>query len=169
MSDVYKEKKPYIVFWEGPYQFSEYEKLKTKRGHVLYQLYGTHPIYGSNVLLYIGLSGLDGRNDIKKRFEDHDNWVVDEYDDMTVRLGSIGIYNDKDWMEWEKLPDEAYEKPSESTIKNIEALLIYAHQPAYNQKSKGSTKSAKGIRIFNAGKMGQLLQELSYLYFVGVD
>jgi hypothetical protein len=48
----------------------------------------------------------------------------------------------------------------------VEALLIYAYQPAYNTKSKHNpSNQAKGLRIFNTGNVGYLLPEVSYRYF----
>jgi hypothetical protein len=37
------------IEWEGPYSLNQLDTLKD-----LYQIYGHHSVYGSNVLLYIG-------------------------------------------------------------------------------------------------------------------
>jgi hypothetical protein len=47
-----------------------------------------------------------------------------------------------------------------SLVEQVEALLIYAHQPAYNSMSKGSVTVAKGLRILNTGRLGHLLPEI---------
>ena len=126
---------------------------------MLYQLYGQHPVYGSNVLLYIGMT-----KDGAQRFEQHDQWVRDECDIMSFRLGSLGQFTS--WKEWDKL--EKYKKTKGEIVQKIEALLIYAHQPAYNAANKNSAKNiSANIRIFNSGKYGQLLPELSYRYYFG--
>jgi hypothetical protein len=43
------------IEWEGPYSLSQLDTLNDlRKDYGLYQIYGHHPIYGSNVLLYIG-------------------------------------------------------------------------------------------------------------------
>jgi hypothetical protein len=43
------------IEWEGPYSLNQLDTLKDlRKDHVLYQIYGHHPVYGSNVLLYTG-------------------------------------------------------------------------------------------------------------------
>jgi len=46
------------IKWEGPYSFKEVIEDRMFNSEAMdfgvYQLYGCHPVYGSNVLLYIG-------------------------------------------------------------------------------------------------------------------
>ena len=43
------------IDWDGPYRIEEINELNDeKKDYGIYQIYGTHPVYGSNVLLYIG-------------------------------------------------------------------------------------------------------------------
>jgi len=43
------------IEWAGPYSLDQLDTLKdVRKDHGLYQVYGHHPVYGSNVLLYIG-------------------------------------------------------------------------------------------------------------------
>jgi len=151
------KEKIYVVHWEGPYKWEEKESKVIEKSHVLYQIYGAHHLYGRDVLLYLG-STLRG----SIRLGEHDYWVSDEYDTIKFRLGSIGEF--KDWKDWENV--ERYKKPKDDKIvEQIESLLIYAHQPTYNQKCKYSPNNVKRIRVFNTGKLGQLFPELSSLYF----
>jgi hypothetical protein len=131
------------VHWEGPFPLQGKER-RTEEGHVIYQLYGSHHLYGRNVLLYIGITK---RGNVSPRLAEH-RWTSEEYDQMTVYLGSIGEFST--WKEWEEDKEETYEMADEETIKKVESLLIHAHQPVYNQRSK----------------MGQLFPEVSYRYFV---
>ncbi len=147
------------VHWEGPYEWKG-KNTTSKLGHAIYSIYGSHHLYGRNVLLYIGMTKRDNLN---HRLSEH-RWVAEEYDQTTVYLGSIGDFST--WNEWEQDDEETYDMPDEDLIKMVEALLIYSHQPAYNQKSKESAYAAKGIRIFNTGRIGQLFPEVSYRYFV---
>jgi hypothetical protein len=148
----------YVIFWEGPFPWDK-RKGKVKPQHVLYQIYGQHPVYGSNILLYIGMA-----QDVEKRLAQHEAWICDECDNVSVRVGSLGQF--KGWQEWEK--PGSYPKAATKIVKQIEALLIYAHQPAYNTANKSSAKEiSKNIRIFNSGHYGQLLPEVSYKYYFG--
>ncbi len=78
---------------------------------------------------------------------------------MTVRYGSI-----REFGGWKNKKPYLVEV---SVVKKVEALLIYANQPAYNSRNKADAEIAKGIRIFNSGKLGHLLPEVSYRYFLG--
>lgn len=149
----------YDIYWEGPFKWDEKESKIIKPYHVLYQIYGHHPVYGSNKLLYIGMTerGI-------QRINEHDAWVCYEFDPMTVRVGSLGKFTN--WADWEK-PGH-YGKADRKIVEKIEALLIYAHQPSYNATNKSSAEEkSRDIRVFNSGTFGQLLPELSYTYYFG--
>jgi hypothetical protein len=152
----------YNVHWEGPFNWEQVQS-KQDPGYVLYQIYGLHHLYGSNVLLYIGVSDRE-TGTLIDRLKEHDaSWFQYEYDKMAFRLGSIGEFFD--WDKWETDKDNApYEKIAPELAHKIEQLLIFAHQPAYNQINKESAQKAKGIRIFNTGLFGHLFPEVSYRY-----
>ena len=43
------------IEWDGPYTIGQLPELKNEvSDYGVYQVYGAHPVYGSNVLLYIG-------------------------------------------------------------------------------------------------------------------
>ena len=43
------------IQWQGPYSLKQLDILKDPRkDRGLYQIYGHHPVYGANVLLFIG-------------------------------------------------------------------------------------------------------------------
>ena len=146
----------YDIFWEGPYGWSK-RKVTPKRNHVLYAIFGTHYIYGSKTLLYIGRTRRAGG----KRLDEHDWWVEDESDEVFFKLASIGKFTN--WEVRGKRPK--YSPPSSEIIKRIESLLIYAHQPAYNSQNKQDLTAFYNIRVFNSGQSAPLLPELSYRYF----
>jgi len=146
----------YDVFWEGPFEWDK-RHPHLKDHHVLYAIEGTHPIYGRDVLLYIGRTDAG----IGNRLSNHEEWVEYEPDLIKVRVASVGEFIN--WEEWEKEGD--YPKADPDIVEQIEALLIYAHQPAYNTRGKSGLAPKIGIRIFNTGKSGLLLPELSYLYY----
>jgi hypothetical protein len=147
----------YDVFWEGPFEW-EKRQSHLKRRHVLYSIAGSHPVYGRDVLLYIGRTDAG----IGNRLSYHEEWVRYESDLVKVRVASVGEFTD--WEEWEK-NHLHYPKADANIVGKIEALLIYGHQLAYNTRGKSSLGAKIRIRIFNTGKSGLLLPELSYLYY----
>jgi hypothetical protein len=142
------------IYWEGPFKWGEHED-KLDECHVLYAFFGSHPAHGSNVLLYIGMTEW-----INNRMRVHAEWIEEEYDIASIRVASMGEISS--WAGWDDIP--RYEKADLNDIKSAEALLIYAHQPIYNRSSKDTLAIAKGLRIFNTGKIGSLLPEVSYRY-----
>jgi len=145
----------YDVYWEGPYEWKDCQ-AQVRECHVLYQIYGAHHLYGRDVLLYIGSSS----RGVEKRLKDHEEWVEDEYETVHVRLGSVDKFST--WEEWDE--DGDYDKADAKLVEQIEALLIYSHAPAYNERNIGQIPRAEGIRIFNSGHLGHLLPEVSYKY-----
>lgn len=151
----------YDVYWEGPWPFEECEK-QIKAQHVLYQLYGVHPVYGKEVLLYVGRTKRGFQ-----RLREHDWWVKYEADKYVVRAASVGLF--QNWKVWDNNMKTRHRhgKARDALVSHIERLLIHAHQPAYNQKGKGGGGFLAGIRVLNTGKFGTLLPELSSLYYFG--
>jgi len=144
------------VYWEGPYKWEEYKKSPLD-SHVLYALYGTHPAYGQDVLLYIGKT----ERNVGVRLSEHAYWIEDECDQTNVRVASLGEI--ESWEGWDE--EDRYKRAKDPDIEAVEALLIYAHQPAYNTKNKEGLKISRGIRVFNTGKFGSLLPEVSHRYY----
>jgi len=144
------------VYWEGPYEWGDHNK-HIKKSHVLYALYGTHPLYGRDVLLYIGKT----ERDVGIRLSEHGYWAEYECDRINIRVASMGEI--ESWKDWEE--GERYERAPDSDVEGVETLLIYAHQPAYNTRNKESLEKARNIRTFNTGRFGSLLPELSYRYY----
>ena len=143
------------VYWEGPFEWGRHEE-KLDAAHVLYAIYGSHPVYGSKVLLYIGRT-----ENINNRMHIHAQWIEEETEVVEIRVASMGKIDS--WEDWEK--DQRYAISKLEDVKHVESLLIYAHSPAYNTANKSSIGAARGIRIFNTGRIGSLLPEVSYRYW----
>ena len=155
-----KNEKIYEVYWQGPYKPKNIEKkIKQKdfEKYVLYSIYGSHPVYGDNVLLYIGMT----EQGVNNRLIQHDYWMDEErYGPSKIYVASIG-----DFKSWEESNNHSiFNKPDRKLIEKIESLLIYAHQPSQNKKNKNSADNSHGIRIFNTGQFGSLMPEISCLY-----
>jgi len=118
----------------------------------VYQIYGTHPIYGRNVLLYIGKTN----DTFISRISAHDDlWIKYEYDEVTIYTGTVvdeygdGIEREED----EKI-----------LIDSAELLLLYYCAPAYNSNSLQKLGVDEDIRLLNYGKIGSLPTEVSTLW-----
>ena len=153
------------VRWEGPFRWSKRPHFR-KPNHVLYALYGTHHLYGQNQLLYLGKT----EELLSTRLAEHKKWVQGEYDRMLVRIASVGEFPTVEawWKAWDT--KKRYKKAEPDVVDRIEALLIYANQPAYNSRLKSQANSTSAmLRIFNTGHWGLLLPEISHAYFVEGD
>jgi len=146
----------YVAHWEGPEVLDKHE---AQAEHVIYALYGAHHLYGRDVLLYIGKA----EKGTAKRLPAHYQWTAEEYDPVTVRVASIGKFTT--WDDWDEV--DRYPRAKPDVVCAVEALLIIAHQPAYNSQGKKWTRLAKGLRVFNTGHLGHLLPEISSSYFLG--
>lgn len=154
----------WIVHWDGPFSIDEATSQKQNYpGYVLYLLYGYHNLYGFNSLLYLGQTSAG----IKTRLGQHDDWIKDEYDEVSVRLGSVSKFTG--WDNWQKFKNQGnpYKYPKgKEIIERIEKLLIYANQPAYNVANKNDSKSSNNLRVFNSGHFGSIFPEISSWYFL---
>lgn len=156
------------INWKGPYRMDENDKLYEKftqtvydvekvfNGVGLYQVYGYHPVYGSNVLLYIGITT---KQSFSKRLKDR-VWKYDNFD-----VNNIEIYLGKLIGETKKIHLE----DEQNMIKNAEALLIYTHNPAKNSSNVLSVdiEQVKNIRVQNYGNLRSLMPEVSGNYWLG--
>ena len=115
----------------------------------IYQIYGDHPIYGHNRLLYIGKAQdqtfserLNNRADFKESiFYERISFIC---------IGMLylnDICNKDNW---------------KNMISEVEKLLIKGHSPAYNSNGiKGLFNEVENITVFNWGKYRELLPEIS--------
>ncbi len=150
----------YEVCWEGPYtsETIKVELSEHQSQYALYSVYGSHPVYGNNVLLYVGMT----KRGVLKRLAEHDYWMDEErYGLSQIYVASIGEFNS--WEESNEI--EKFDLPDTKVIEQIEQLLIYSNQPVHNIKSKRSVKVSKGLRVFNTNNYGSLLPEVSTLYY----
>ena len=139
------------IHWEGSYKLTELSTLmNATTDYGIYQIYGKHPVYGSDVLLYIGKADYQT---LGKRIS-QENWLdTNDSNNTKIYVGRLhGPHNPINDI-WSKEIDLA------------ERLLIYAHKPAYNARSISSLLDAElhNIHILNWGHHHDLLPELSGL------
>ena len=109
-----------IVWYE--YEFPFTEELSTAR---LYQIYGHHPAYGNDALLYIGRTTVGH----EKRLRDRNEFIESCARPTNVRIGTL--------VESNKHKEDAFNIPAvekDRMIKKAEDILIKAHTPAMNKQ-----------------------------------
>ena len=132
------------IEWVGSFSLDYViDELNGKDDYGLYQIYGTHIVYGANVLLYIGKAeGLT----FSQRFSQHSEWLSEE-EGVSIRIGRIAI------------DDYAYDSPDwREVLRDAEALTIYWHSPAYNS-SNIETYNGQQLKVVNRGERGALCAE----------
>ncbi len=150
----------YDVYWEGPFTLAEVitGNSAINQNHCLYQIYGDHPCYGHDVLLYIGQT----RQGIVQRFAQHHRRFSAECEEVKVFVGSCGVFTN--WVKWRETPQ--YGVIDGTLLNAIESLLIYAHQPAYNSREKcHPIFSGHNFRVFNTYRRKALMPEISTLFY----
>lgn len=137
--------------WEGPYKLTDIPSLNNEEwDYGIYQIYGKHPVYGSDVLLYIGKADLQT---LGKRIS-QENWLdTNDSNNTKIYVGRLHGPEIQSEEEWSVEIDLA------------ERLLIYVHKPAYNARSITSLPDSKlqDMHLLNWGHHRDLLPEVSGL------
>ena len=109
----------YEIYWQGPYTTETIDSIdeEDRENYVLYKIYGSHPLYGNNVLLYIGKT----KRGVNKRLKEHQHWIdMDQYGESKVYVASLGKFDD-----WDASSEiELFEQAEDSITSKIESLLI---------------------------------------------
>jgi hypothetical protein len=134
------------IDWQGPLSLSEAIALKSDEDYGLYQYYGDHPVYGHNVLLYIGKAS---NQTLGNRISQH-NWHSWIPAPIEIFVGRICTESPLDDREWERLIDLS------------ERIQIFAHSPAFNTANLNKIgHEGDDVRILNWGKRKSLFPEVS--------
>jgi hypothetical protein len=135
--------------WDGPLTLEDAKSSNTDGDWGIYQIYGCHPVYGTDVLLYIGKA--EGQH-FGKRLSQEWWWnYLPDVNETKIYLGRLAGERAPDDDTWNKHIDRA------------ERLLIFAHRPAWNsQMNLGSLdQELQDVQVFNWGCHRSLLPELS--------
>lgn len=148
------------ISWECiPFDFDKIKQYVKNEDYGLYQIYGQHPAYGQNSLLYIGKA-----NDQKFGIRLNQRWEFVESCAIPthIRLGKIiKSKNECEELEWDinlwgKMIDIA------------EKMLIKSHSPAFNKQENTGLFDAnleEQFLILNWEDRGSLLPEISTLRY----
>lgn len=138
------------LHWEGPFRHDELPSLtNTEIDYGIYQIYGRHPVYGSDILLYIGKADFQtlGQRILQEGWYD-----TNDSNNLKIYIGRLHGPINPDIETWSKEIDLA------------ERLLIYVHKPAYNSKGLVSiSKELENVHILNWADYRSLLPEISGL------
>jgi hypothetical protein len=130
------------------------DKYMNKEDYGLYQVYGTHPVYGEDKLLYIGKAQLQT---FGVRLSQHWDFDVNYFPQFSrIHLGRFIL---RDSITYETWGD---------AIDKIEKTLILANCPAFNAESiKGllDSKVVGNFIVLNWGDYGSILSETSSLKY----
>lgn len=132
--------------WE--YSTPDIPKECQERG-LFYCIYGRHPVYGKDALLYIGeTKPTNSGRSIRDRLAEHFKARFWNHIDLSISIG---------------VPEDDL---NESTVVAVESLLIAAHMPALNRKHiDKAIPAARGILVQNWGFRGDLLSECSGVFW----
>ena len=136
------------LLWSGPHKLSALSSLQDRaQDYGVYQIYGQHPAYGPNSLLYIGQANSQtfGVRINQEGWQGHS-----DADNLEIYVGRLAGAQTPTLEIWEQ------------QITIAERLLIYSHFPAAN--SAGLNRLPDGIEqyhLLNWGHYRQLLPEVS--------
>ncbi|MCM3709184.1 hypothetical protein [Sporosarcina luteola] len=139
------------IEWEGPYSLQSLTDLMNEEmDYGIYQVYGRHPVYGSDVLLYIGKADLQT---IGKRISQEGWWNTNDSGRLLIYAGRLAGVQTPEEIDWSIEIDLA------------EKLLICVHKPAYNSKNLFNIpdEALQNVHILNWGSHRDLLPEVSGL------
>jgi len=141
--------------WSGPYTYEEIRKMRADEDRGVYQIYGWHPIYGRDALLYIGMTGA-GEENFAARFAGRKDIMTSPWsDNQKLYSAYVGRIHRKSYAsvpsrdKWVRL------------IEIAEALLIRAHCPSWNNRFEMTEEVIKDYHVFNWSQFKHLLPEVS--------
>jgi hypothetical protein len=137
------------IVWEGPFSIDAALKRRLQNDYGLYQIYGTHPIYGENALLRIGQANARTFHGRLPWYQSHwEQLAPDHYD---VYLGRLGGWEPVDDIRWGVLID------------NAEAIAIFTVSPPSNSPRLISMNVKEPTIALNYGRRHRLPKYLSNL------
>ena len=134
------------IDWQGPFTLEEALLLQGATDFGLYQYYGDHPIYGQNVLLYLG-SAI--KQPFGKRLSQH-NWHLWAATPVQIYVGRLCA------------EDQIEIAAAQQQLALAEAILLFAHSPGFNTANLNSIgHKSDDVRVMNWGKRKSLFPEVS--------
>ena len=138
--------------WEGPFTPGEIARFDKDPDYGVYQIYGTHNVFGSDALLYIGQAY---ERTFAHRIPEHDDWISWQAGSTQIYLGRLcGVEPmiQANWPKWKDLVDRA------------EKTLIYFCSPPYNSSGLRSLRDMPPTIVANYKRRHRLPQIVSNVY-----
>ena len=135
--------------WSGPHSLNDIASFSGPKDFGIYQVYGAHHVYGSDVLLYIGRVE---RQTFAGRFSQH-GWCPANHD-----AGRLQVYVGRLF---------GGPTPEDSVwcrhIRLAERLLIHAHKPAENTQKELAEldRDLWHVHVLNWSRYRDLMPEVS--------
>ena len=137
------------IDWDGPYTQQESALLHSPTDFGIYQVYGAHPVYGGDTLLYIGIAC---DRTFGQRIPEHGwcQWTRNPAN-VTIHVGRLSGCTTPDHPTWSRW------------IKLAERLLIYSHYPVYNTQKQlaGLERDLWHVHVLNWKHHRDLMAEVS--------
>lgn len=150
---VHNEEREINIYWDGPFSHDELSKVNSKLDYGLYAVYGHHPLYASDKLIYIGKTE---QQTFASRLKDR-GVVIGFADPKNTKIYLGRIYKDSIFLD-----QDAAKNNVENDINLAEKLLIFFLRPSNNSSNINSHGlKQNNIRIFNYGSYRDLPIELS--------
>lgn len=144
------------IEWEGVFSLKDLKsgKLNDGKKYGIYQIYGCHPVYGNDVLLYIGKADAQTFN---KRLT-QEWWWEQNSDAKNLKIYVGRLF--------------AKEQPTNEIWSNMisyaEKMLIFSHSPAMNSsnifsisRNSNELKELENVQVFNYDEYRSLMPEVS--------
>ena len=138
--------------WDGPFTLEEIQGMNDNHDRGVYQVYGSHPVYGSDVLLYIGKAG---EQTFSVRLQQEQWHYNQDAGNIRYYVGRLAGKRTPGHVEWGR------------QIDLVETLLIHSHWPAANSRNiqglGGHAAEIANLHVLNWGQRRSLLSEVSGL------
>lgn len=136
------------IQWDGPYKTGQVSQFNGPTDYGLYQIYGSHNIFGSDSLLYIGICEAQH---FAQRIKQHDWWTNWESSDVDIYLGRLGGIKQLSNEEWNH------------AILDAEKLLVFFTSPPYNSSNINKYGDFMDTIVINYRRKHRLPYEVSTL------
>ena len=137
------------IAWSGPHTRAECLALRGPGDRGVIQVYGTHPVFGDDSLLFIG-RGFEMR--FGGAVEALEPWLRFLPSEPAFYLGRLGAAAPVDEAAWSALTEAA------------ERLLVFFHSPPWNSKGVDQHGVAEPTLVLNLGRSHRLAIEVSTLW-----
>ncbi len=137
------------IEWSGPFFSDGLAELNGPGDKGLLQVYGTHPVFGQDSLLYIDATGAGTFSTALERIS---RWVSCLPSQVSFYVGRLGSAQPLDIEEWEK------------DLAAAQRLLEFFHSPPWNSKAINHHGVTESTLVLNLGQRHRMSLEVSTMW-----